>query len=445
MRKCLLFLAALLGVHLVSAQTWSPLGSGIVGFSVYAMEHDTLLNQMVVGGKFNSAGGTASKNLAIWDIPGQAWLPFSTGSDNPVRSLLIDSMGLVLGGDFTTMGGVAVSPSIALWNGTTFESMGTGFVKTGLHAPVPSIYALEKYKGQIYAAGVFDQADGANVGYIARWDSGWKAVGPGVSSGPVAVYDLEVYNDELYVAGDFDGTLGVSSQGIMKWDGTNWSSVGGGANNSVFTLEVYDGELYAGGPFTTIGGASASRIARWNGFAWGTVDGGAAADVTYLKAMGDKLYVTGIFTSVNSVATGRFAWYQTSTGWHQVTDGLSAYGSCLATDGNTLYAGGPFTTAGGVTVDHITTFDPTVGVNDPASANHFRVSPIPADDHITLEWEGTGTCTCNLFSSTGALLLSREVASGDQLDLSAISPGICLLQLTDGSRKIAHHKILINH
>ncbi len=86
--------------------SWSPLGSGMAGTSTtWVLALDTLPSgELVAGGIFDTAGGVAAKNIAVWD--GAAWRPMSTGTDGGVYAMAHrTSTDLFVGGDFLTAGG----------------------------------------------------------------------------------------------------------------------------------------------------------------------------------------------------------------------------------------------------------------------------------------------------------------------------------------------------
>lgn len=68
-------------------------------------------DDLIAGGTFGSAGGTAVNDIARWN--GTAWSPLGSGTDNVPQTLLVDGDKLYVGGNFTTAGG-KTSPSMAL-------------------------------------------------------------------------------------------------------------------------------------------------------------------------------------------------------------------------------------------------------------------------------------------------------------------------------------------
>ena len=122
--------------------------------------------------------------------------------------------------------------------------------------------------GSLYAGGVFTTAGGVAANYTARWDgTQWNSLGSGMDD---LVYALAVGPDGLLYAGGWFTTAGeVAANDIARWDGAQWHPLESGMNVAVDALAIGpDGLLYAGGWFTTAGEVAANRIARWDGAQW---------------------------------------------------------------------------------------------------------------------------------------------------------------------------------
>lgn len=151
--------------------SWSALASGFNG-TVYAItEFDDGLGggpMLYAGGAFTAAGGVPANRVARWN--GTAWLPVGSGLNDSVSSFAtIDEVGdrgrvLIVGGKFTTAGGVAAS-SVATWDGATWSGLGSGMDKT-----VEALIAVDGIIGvgpELIAAGNFGQSAGGDS-FIAR-------------------------------------------------------------------------------------------------------------------------------------------------------------------------------------------------------------------------------------------------------------------------------------
>ena len=131
--------------------TWDPDGGGPAA------------ELLVVGGSFSVAGDVPANNIAAWD--GSRWQTLGTGTGYfGVRALTVYNGELIAGGEFTTAGGVACS-RIARWNGSQWQPLGTG-----MSGPSnPFVRTLTVYNGALIAGGSFTTAGGQVSAYWARW------------------------------------------------------------------------------------------------------------------------------------------------------------------------------------------------------------------------------------------------------------------------------------
>ena len=100
------------------------------------------------------------------------WAPLGTGMDSTVLALTTLPNGdLVAGGFFVIAGGTAAI-RIARWDGTNWSALGTG-----MDSEVCALTTLPN--GDLVAGGIFTMAGGAAANNIARWDgTNWSALGP---------------------------------------------------------------------------------------------------------------------------------------------------------------------------------------------------------------------------------------------------------------------------
>jgi hypothetical protein len=311
---------------------WQPLGSGIASGSsgVYALAvyDDGSGEKLYAGGLFISVGGVATNSIAVWD--GNAWAAVpggGTGEFEQVRAFEVyDSDGagalpaqLVVGGVFSSIGGIAASNSAAL-TGSTWSQFGGG--ANG------GVLSLRVHDGAIYAGGEFDSVGNR----ITRSTGGaWTPFTSGMTNGSDSVYALGVIapggTPVLYAAGEFANAAGAATHDIALYNGgAGFTPLGAaaneGTNNYVAALApFFDGvdlRLFVGGGFTTVAGSSvtANRLATWNGSAWSAVGAGTGmnGDVLALLPMyqdirGPSLYVGGTFTHVDGQPSRGIARY----------------------------------------------------------------------------------------------------------------------------------------
>ena len=147
---------------LCESATWlEPPSGGIHGTVEAAISLPD--GDVVVGGGFAFAGGPLVNNIAGWD--GASWSGLGVGLNGRVEAIAVLPNGdIVAGGSFrSTAGGVQVD-RIARWNGTTWSPLGSGI--GNLSATVEAIAVLPN--GDLVVGGNFTTAGGVTVNSIAR-------------------------------------------------------------------------------------------------------------------------------------------------------------------------------------------------------------------------------------------------------------------------------------
>ncbi len=311
---------------------WKP-GQGLSGLngSVYALatwDPDGAGPQkelLIAGGDFTTAGGVPANRIARWD--GSSWQSLGSGMNYTVYALTVYNGELIAGGDFTTAGGVTAK-YIARWDGSSWHPLGNGM--NG------SVFALTIYNGQLVAGGRFGN-------YIARWNgSSWQSLGSGVRN---YVSALTIYNGELIAGGSFITAGGVTANYIARWNGSSWQSLGSGMNNFVHALTIYNGSLVAGGRFSTAGGVSANCIARWDGSSWQSLGSGMNFIIRALTVYNGQLIAGGLFTTAGGVPANYIARWDGDS-WQPLGSGMNNGVHALTVYDGELIVGGYFTTAG---------------------------------------------------------------------------------------------------
>ena len=338
----------------LNGQYWSALGEGIPGgiYSVGVIYSSAVYNgELYVGGRFDTAGGVAIKNIAKWN--GTNWSAVGSGIDSynsydaGVISLKVYNGELYAAGRFDTVGGVLVK-NIAKWNGTNWSPVGMGIPGVEMDQ---GVYSLAVHNGMLYAGGRFDTAGNVRVNNIAQWDGvAWSPLGTGING---RISALMNYDGSLYAGGNFTIAGGNAARCIAKWDGVNWSALGTGINDyGVFCLGVYNNALYAGGWFTQAGGIAVRSLAKWNGINWSSIGNGVGEAVLSLFTNNDTLYVGGSLTPYSECIA---KWNDTN--WSSIGNGIGDYNGASVWSINEynghIYAGGSFQTAGDVQVNNI--------------------------------------------------------------------------------------------
>ncbi|MBP6335166.1 MAG: T9SS type A sorting domain-containing protein, partial [Bacteroidia bacterium] len=349
-----------------------------------------------------------------WD--GTSWSTVGSGFPYAnVYALAIYNNELYAGGYFLMADGNPAN-HIAKWNGTIWESVGTG-ISTGAQ---DYIATLTVFNGNLYAGGDFTTAGGVAVKNVAKWNgSAWSTVGAGLGDGPISfpperVYSLFVHNNELYAGGDFIGAANNSYEQyrIAKFNGTDWENLGAkgisdaDAKWAVRCMASYNNNLHVGGYFTAVdngvsfnpGTVIGNNVSMWDGTVFSTLGtAGPNAGVIYASATSanppvlaeivydNTLYVGGAFTSAGGIAANGIAGWN-GTSWSAAGSGVSGQiagspglgVSTMAIYNGSLIIGGDFTSAGGVTGNGIAKWTmSTTGVNEFHLASRIVVAPNP--------------------------------------------------------------------
>jgi hypothetical protein len=293
---------------------WSNLGTGVNGYVEALAVYD---GQLIAGGWFSTAGGTAAQHIAAWN--GSEWSPLGEGLDDDVKDMIIYDGRLIIGGEqFGTPANFIVS-----WDGSEYSALGSEINN--------EVHALIIFNDQLIAGGYFG---------VKSWNgSSWSDIG---SYGGY-VFDLEIYENQLIAGG---------ALGVKYWDGLNWSTLGEGLNNNVTDLVIYNNQLIAGGDFTATGGEPVNYIASWNGTTWNSMGSGMNALVQVLHVHHNILIAGGQFTTAGEINANRIAAWD-GTSWFNLGSGLNNWVYALTTYNNALIVGGRFQEAGGEPVSHI--------------------------------------------------------------------------------------------
>ncbi len=339
-------------------------------------------DRVFFGGSFTSAGGSgANRYLSRWNPANGAWSPMGSGI-NPgqtnafMTSLVTFNPGggdrLVAGGFYAGAGGVAGTASLAMWNGTTWEAMGT----TWEQATRGSIWGMTVWNNRLYVGGGVVNTPGTIAGMpwagMASWDgTKWATHITSITGFSPYVGALQVFNDgsgeALYAAGRFDSINGIpGTSRIARFNGATWSSVGGGLNSTstLFGMEALaifdDGggpALYAAGYASFPSGQPVANVFKWNGQSWTSIGGQIGTGrltsmVVFDDGSGSTLYVGGTaMPQINYIA--RWQGGQ----WQIVGGGItgpaippsnfpSVFG--LGVAGDRLYVAGNFTQVNGM-------------------------------------------------------------------------------------------------
>lgn len=316
--------------------------------------------KIVIGGDFTTVGGVVRNRIARLNADGTLDATFNPnvggGSFPAVLALAVQADGkIVLGGQFSTVGPTTRN-RIARLNAdgtldTTFNPNASAQVYClGLQAD-----------GKILVGGAFSLVGGDTRNCFARLNATGAldgAINPGVNS---TVVSMALQTDGKVVIGGFFTTVaGVARTyaARLNADLTLDASFNPAPNNYVYCVAVQtSGQIPMVGQFTSVGGVARSSIARVD--ATGALDAsfnpGANNTVLSLAVQTDgKMVVAGYFTVVGSIARSGLARLNLDGTLDALFNpGAADYANVtLQADGKIVVAGG-FTTVGGVARNRI--------------------------------------------------------------------------------------------
>lgn len=239
---------------------WQPMGDAPNGPVRALMVYQ---DQLIAGGSFSSIGGVAASAIARWD--GTSWHEVSGGMSSPmterVDALAVFQGELIATGYFEFAGGVSVS-GIASWDGAAWSSLDGGLGGT-CAACLGIGHCLMIYNDELMVGGNFSSVGGDDaINWIARWNGReWNPLGTGTSG---FVQSLTIVDGDLIVAGGFTYPNDADVDHIARWDGTSWHTfpADGGSSASFVVVGSYAGALIVGTQF---------GIGQWDGTDWSSV------------------------------------------------------------------------------------------------------------------------------------------------------------------------------
>jgi len=292
---------------------WFNLGGGVgskvgfIGEMIGAMS--SVGKDLLVGGRFFSAGGASAASLALWngsewhEFGGGVWNNRKYGDAGYVYALAERDGAVYVGGTFVNLGAIRAS-GIGRWIDGRWENLGQGVG----HPQEPAVMAIAFCGDEVVIGGRFTVVDMQNAWNIAEWDSGgWHALGEGVMG---TVYAIAVVGDTIYAGGEFLEAGGIPASNVARWYDGAWHPLEEGLNGPVKSLVTIRGEVYAGGEFTASGTLALNHIAKWNG-RWVPLGSGVNGEVRTMAARGDELFVGGDFSRAGAKVCNFFArWYK---------------------------------------------------------------------------------------------------------------------------------------
>jgi hypothetical protein len=340
--------------HIINAIAEDPSGNG----------------DIYIGGQFSNISNVEhTKNVAKWNKNTKVWGSVGQGvSDGAVNAIAIDSYGNVyVGGYFTSAvntdgSSVEYTNSIAKWNGTAWESLGQGISQDFGNS---SIYAIAIADTNIYIGGLFlslVNTDGSTTGSacISKWNGTvWESLGSGANSYVLAI---AIHGTDVYIGGAFSAVSNIDNPnveftyGIAKWNGSTWQSLGGGTNGTVRALALSGSNLYVAGLFTValnlngIPVPFTNGVAKWNGTSWESLGRSVNLSAYAIAVSNSNIYLGGLFRFATNIDNSKiYSNYITKwngTNWESLRSGLNGQVNALLVSGSNILIGGNFDYAG---------------------------------------------------------------------------------------------------
>jgi hypothetical protein len=356
------------GVDAFDGTNWTTALGELTGGSLCIIyEIGFLRGDIYVGGIFTKASGLSAPGLVKWN--GSDWV--NIGFVGTALAMVSDGTNLYVGGSFTNVGGI-LNTNIARYDGTNWYSLGNGI---GYYDSQNSyVYVLELHNGLLYAGGGFTNAGSLAVSNVAVWNgSSWGSLGTGPANGLNSnIWTLAFLGNDLYVGGTFTTAGGLSANNVAKWDGSSWSALGAGCKGGVNCIGILGSDIYVGGGITNVGGVRASAFAKWDGFSWTTwpiTDGVfqyPLNDMPYRMVVKDgSLYIGGRFNQAGDVIANHVVRYDGSNFYPLGTKPANGFATpalnvnCIGQADDGIYVGGLFTAAGPTLVNRIARWDGT--------------------------------------------------------------------------------------
>jgi hypothetical protein len=317
---------------------------------------------IVAGGSFNEIGPSlpAPNKFARYSVATGTWSAPNVGSNGSIVHALaaLPDGDLLLGGNFTSIGGVATR-QFARYDFDTDTFSGLGYGNNG--GRVNDILLIDSEN--VIIGGLISRIAGVNANHIGRLNlttGVWTPMNSQMVSSGDEVNCLALAPDgTVIVAGSFlnGGGSGVGALRIARYHPTTntWSTLGSGVNNTVRGVAVLpDGDVVAGGYFTIAGGVAVNQVARYDvdTGVWSDMGGGISGVFDYIADVDvlpdGNIVIGGSFGVVSGIAANRIAHYNSSTGvWTALGSGVNADIEVLtAVPNGNVVTGGFFTSPG---------------------------------------------------------------------------------------------------
>jgi uncharacterized delta-60 repeat protein len=372
--------------------------------------------KIVIGGNFTTVGGVARNSLARLNASGTLDTAFNPNAVGTIWSMAIQQDGkIVIVGNFTTVAAVTRKYIARLNSDGTLD---TSF-NPNVDGITPYLLAVMiQIDGKIVIGGRFSTVGGVTRNNVARFNSdGTLDTGfnPNVNADVVSIVQQA---DGKIIIGGYFTTVGALAQNYiarLSLDGTLDTGFNPNVNSAARSIAFQaDGKMVIGGQFSTVGGVTRNNLARCNSD--GSLDTGFNPNVNQivfsiaLQADGNMV-IGGDFTTVGAVTRNYIARVNTNGaldfGFNSSGANSQVTNVALQADGSIL-AGGVFTSISSVSRNRLARL-----VNDPAA----QTLNVPSAGRI--EWLRGGsspeTAQVTFELSTDAALTWTPLGNGTRI------------------------------
>lgn len=182
---------------------------------------------------------------------GTAWQTFTPAITGQINAMHVHQGVLYLGGATPFHAG---APNLFAWNGSTLAVPGGGCNN--------AVESLASFGGELLVGGRFTTAGGVPARSIARWNgTTWSTFGIGIQGSTVRA--MTSFGGALVIGGDFNAMQGAPADYVARWNGSGWVPLAAAQpNGAIFALLADDarGELHAGGWYSRIGSMDCGHL-----------------------------------------------------------------------------------------------------------------------------------------------------------------------------------------
>lgn len=354
--------------HIKNDKTVSRLLDAVPNGPVRALAYAASTKRLYVGGAFTDIDGESHLRVAAIDTttgaPVTAWSPAI--ADGVVRAMALSTDGAMLfvGGDFTTVNGIAGIRGIAAIDtasGNLVASWGGSAAAVGAGE---QINAMDVFDTKLYVAGNFSIVGGkarSNIAALAvangvaddTWNPGTDGIVHALSVGNLGTF--------IYAGGAFSNLAGINRPRLGRL------RLSDGSLDASWTPNIEDGEVrgleardndsvprvFVGGTFSRVNATAVRRGVALSASAqinW-SVDADAPIESFSISSDSTRVFVGGPFRSIAMQARNNVAALHAARGdltpWAPDVAGGEVFAFALSSDKKSVYLGGDFTSVAG--------------------------------------------------------------------------------------------------